>query len=112
MNITASDREALIKLASSLPQGDETRKAILASLQSKTAGLLSTKARAVRDALEALVDNLEGEGIVEPGDYYTMIRQMHQFLIVLKNGIPEDEDGPSLERDITAVIRLLQAQFS
>lgn len=31
--LTASDRSALIKLASSLPQGDETRKAILAGLQ-------------------------------------------------------------------------------
>lgn len=32
-NLTASDRESLIKLASSLPQGDETRKAILAGLK-------------------------------------------------------------------------------
>ncbi len=29
--LTASDRSSLIKLASSLPQGDETRKAILAA---------------------------------------------------------------------------------
>jgi hypothetical protein len=32
-NITASDRSALIKLASSLPKGDETRRAILAGLE-------------------------------------------------------------------------------
>lgn len=31
--LTASDRVSLIKLASSLPKGDETRKAILAGLQ-------------------------------------------------------------------------------
>lgn len=33
MKITASDRSALIKLASSLPKGDETRRAILAGLE-------------------------------------------------------------------------------
>lgn len=32
MNITASDRSALIRLASSLPVGDENRRAILSSL--------------------------------------------------------------------------------
>ena len=31
--LTASDRSALIKLAKSMPKGDETRKAILAGLQ-------------------------------------------------------------------------------
>lgn len=35
-NLTASDRTALIKLASELPQGDETRKAILAGLKTST----------------------------------------------------------------------------
>ena len=43
--LTASDRESLIKLASSLPQGDETRKAILAGLRisafNPTVGMLS-----------------------------------------------------------------------
>ncbi len=35
--LTASDRESLIKLASSMPKGDETRKAILAGLSNKIA---------------------------------------------------------------------------
>lgn len=33
MNITASDKTALIRLAASLPKGDETRRAILAALK-------------------------------------------------------------------------------
>ena len=33
MNITASDKASLLRLASSLPAGDETRRAILAGLQ-------------------------------------------------------------------------------
>ena len=37
--LTASDRDSLIKLASSLPKGDETRKAILAGLSQKIAAM-------------------------------------------------------------------------
>jgi DNA repair ATPase RecN len=37
--LTASDRDPLIKLASSLPKGDETRKAILAGLSQKIAAM-------------------------------------------------------------------------
>ncbi len=36
-NLTASDRSSLIKLASTLPRGDETRKAILAGLSKTSA---------------------------------------------------------------------------
>ena len=36
MKIAASDRETLIKLASSMPKGDENRRAILARLVGKT----------------------------------------------------------------------------
>lgn len=41
MDITASDRSALIRLASSLPVGDESRRAILSGL--RTAGAFSSK---------------------------------------------------------------------
>ena len=34
MTVTATDRSALIRLAARLPQGDESRRAILSSLQS------------------------------------------------------------------------------
>ena len=48
--LTASDRNTLIKLASSLPKGDETRKAILAGLsQTKTSSYLSYTAEALVD---------------------------------------------------------------
>lgn len=52
MKITASDRNALIKLASSLPKGDDTRKAILAGLK-KTA--MTTKSGL---NLHSIVSNL------------------------------------------------------
>lgn len=42
-NLTASDRSSLIKLASSLPKGDETRKAILSGL--KTAVYMDPRTR-------------------------------------------------------------------
>jgi hypothetical protein len=35
-SITASDRKSLIRLAASLPKGDENRRAILAGLRNKT----------------------------------------------------------------------------
>jgi hypothetical protein len=38
-NLTASDKSVLIKLASNLPAGDETRRAILASLNKASAGI-------------------------------------------------------------------------
>lgn len=113
--LTASDRESLIKLASSLPKGDETRKAILSGLKTtsvdKTASVLSTKARAVRDSMETILDSLEGDGVFEPGDYYTMVLKWHQFLISLKNTVPDFDDSGVLQ-DMTTLIRLLQAQFS
>ena len=33
MNITAADRSALLRLASTLPKGDETRRAILSAVK-------------------------------------------------------------------------------
>ena len=39
MNITASDRKALIRLASSLPKGSEERKTILAGLKKTSSGI-------------------------------------------------------------------------
>lgn len=44
--LTASDRESLIKLASSMPKGDETRKAILAGLKSASYSFDQTPATA------------------------------------------------------------------
>ncbi len=39
--LTASDRDSLIKLASSLPKGDETRKAILTGLSQQKIAAMS-----------------------------------------------------------------------
>ncbi len=49
---TAADRTSLIKLASSLPEGDETRKAILAGLMGKEASDLSSVAKLLVASLE------------------------------------------------------------
>lgn len=43
MNITASDRASLIRLASSLPAGDESRRAILAGLSKSSAQTYTSK---------------------------------------------------------------------
>lgn len=65
--LTASDRESLIKLASSLPKGDETRKAILAGL--KTAGIPDQEARpASADALLKITSSFPGRKVTDHGD--------------------------------------------
>ena len=58
-NLTASDRSALIRLAASLPVGDENRRAILAGLadleSAPTLEFLEGKAALARDAVGRLV---------------------------------------------------------
>lgn len=69
-NLTASDRSALIKLASSLPQGDETRKAILSGLKSAAYSFDKTPATATAaDVLKmrAAVILATGQAEVEEG---------------------------------------------
>lgn len=56
--LTASDRESLIKLASFMPKGDETRKAILAGLKK-----ISASNEPMARALERMNDALDRGGI-------------------------------------------------
>ena len=51
--ISSSDRSALTRLASSLPAGDENRKAILASLAKTSAGASPRFMREVEDLILA-----------------------------------------------------------
>lgn len=65
MNITASDRKALIRLASSLPKGSEERKTILAGL--KTGGrfsfnILAKHYQNVEKAMEGMRKYLSKQG--------------------------------------------------
>ena len=71
MNLTASDRKALIRLASSLPQGSDERKAILAGLK-KTSGFAEMKqwwkndSRNIQAFQKSLLRTLESKGFTFP----------------------------------------------
>tara|TARA_B100001094_G_scaffold331316_1_gene399212 strand:+ start:832 stop:1206 length:375 start_codon:yes stop_codon:yes gene_type:complete len=70
--ITASDRSTLIRLASSLPKGDETRKAILHSLSSFTP-VERTAARNYDKAVGGATCYDPGNGTPgEPGCYHRL----------------------------------------
>lgn len=62
--LSASDRQALLKLASSLPKGDATRRAVLAGLKKFRKGAEKTKWKpGTEKALEELLDD-KGPGLV------------------------------------------------
>lgn len=58
--ITAADRSSLIKLASSLPQGDETRKAILAGLTKTSSSLMSNFSKLLDQDLKPGRNSIQG----------------------------------------------------
>lgn len=96
-NITAKDRVALVRLAASLPKGDETRRAILASLKrtsvSKVAAdftwsrrLNEAKAAFMREVVNEALAIINGEGGRAKGDV--------RGVIGVVKGVMEPHDTP------------------
>lgn len=85
MNLTASDRSALIKLASGLPKEDSTRKAILAGL--KTA---SVPKKAHRPTLSGITLAAYREGNAKMMYFIDAVKNHSKFYEIL---IEEDANG-------------------
>ena len=77
-NLTASDRSALIKLASSLPAGSPERKAILAGLQgsSKTAA-----GKSIDPILEAAKKMGRSIQLITKGEHLVFEGQRYDFIV-------------------------------
>ena len=111
MNITASDRSALVKLASSLPKGSDERRAILASL--KVAGCDSPK---LPEALQEQckkkqIEKGDGDGKKDAAAHINvrlMEREIRQFLsrIVVLEG-DEDPMGAAAKNARIALAKVL-----
>lgn len=110
--LTASDRQALIKLASSLPKGDPTRRAVLAGLVNKTAtsGVFSIRAGQIaerqlrRDIPEFAAGNVLLK--LSPG------KRPYLLLSGSTNSIPVGPDSEEYEQEQISFYDYFSAQVS
>ena len=81
-NLTASDRSALIRLAASLPVGDENRRTILAGL-AKTVGLVD-QSLALRKRASLRWNLLEGPSLEKVEKMFPMYEGGHWYALADK----------------------------
>lgn len=105
MNLTASDRKALIRLASSLPKGSEERRAILAGLGSKRSS--KDPARRAKDALDTL-DELESDRLEVTGDVLDVLNEIKRGGTPSEN--PADRADSYFRKDLEDWLEVLRDQ--
>ena len=102
-NVTASDRSALIKLASSLPAGSPERKAILASL-GKTANHSSTLADSLKKKWENVTYDLEkNQGKASVGDLEITFYEGVSSVIITIKETHMKADAETAEKILNAI---------
>lgn len=99
LSLTASDRSALVRLASSLPKGDEMRRAIIAAV-SKSASYRME----LFEEVEGYVKRLRQEP-----DWNVIRSKMNEALHLLGRDEPSNDMKTALEQIVAAQVALDKA---